>query len=57
MDDSSKNERVECAKCGQMLVRVNATGDAAADFIEVASGDTHACWINLPEEADHIRLD
>lgn len=53
----TKSQRVECAKCGQMLVRVNATGDAGKDFIEVASGDVHSCWVSLPEEADHIRLD
>ncbi len=57
MDEPSKSQRVECAKCGELLVRVNATGDAARDFIEVASGDAHACWVNLPETADHIRLD
>ncbi len=56
MDVPSKSERVECAKCGETLVRVNATGDAGEDFIEVASGDAHACWVNLPEKADHIRL-
>lgn len=57
MDEPSKNQRVECAKCGEMLVRVNATGDVEHDFIEVASGDAHTCWVNLPETADHIRLD
>jgi len=57
MSESSKSERVECAKCGEMLVRVNATGDPGEDFIEVASGDTHDCWAALPEKAEHIRLD
>ncbi len=57
MDEPDKRQRVECAKCGQTLVRVNASGDPVEDFIEVASGDTHACWIALPEEADHIKLD
>ncbi len=52
----SKPEHVECPKCGETLVRVNAA-KGQPDLIEVASGDTHTCWKDLPEEADHIRLD
>ena len=52
----SKAERVECSKCGELLVRVNATGDPGKDFIEVASQQEHACWQNLPEDAEHLRM-
>jgi len=52
----AESERVECPKCGQTLVRVNAA-KGQPDLIEVASGHTHECWKALPEEADHIRLD
>ena len=30
----SKSQHVECAKCGETLTRVNATGDPGKDFIE-----------------------
>jgi hypothetical protein len=52
-----KAEVVECAKCGETLVRVNATGDPAKDFIEKATRTEHDCWVNLPEDAEHLRFD
>ena len=57
MTDDGKVESVECAKCGEALVRVNATGDPVKDFIEKASRDEHACWVALPDDAEHLRLD
>lgn len=54
-DSLSKAQRVECPKCGEALVRVNATGDAAKDFIEVSSRQEHGCWKALPENAEHLR--
>jgi formylmethanofuran dehydrogenase subunit E len=53
----SKAQHVECAKCGETLVRVNATGDPGKDFIEKASRKEHGCWTALPDGADHLRLD
>jgi hypothetical protein len=53
----SEAERVECSKCGETLIRVNATGDPGKDFIEVASNQEHACWTQLPEGAEHLRMD
>lgn len=57
MADSSKAQVVECAKCGEALMRVNATGDPGKDFIELASRTEHACWQNLPSDAEHLRIE
>lgn len=50
-------DRTECDKCGETLVRTKRTEDEVADFIEVASGEHHGCWTQLPENAEHLRLD
>jgi hypothetical protein len=55
--DPSKQEHVGCPRCGETLVRVNATGDPDKDFVEVASQNKHHCWETLPEHAEHLRIE
>lgn len=56
-DRLSRAEQTECARCGETLVRVNATGDPGKDFVEKANLTEHACWSALPPNAEHLRLD
>lgn len=49
--------REECAKCGETLVRVFVTGNLYEDYREEASNQKHDCWLGLPEDAEHLRLD
>lgn len=50
-------ETVECELCGETLVRVNDDEEGRQDFREVASGNDHECWTQLPNGVEHIRLD
>lgn len=50
-------EQIECAECGETLVRISDTGDKFEDYRELAGLGRHACWANLPPDADHLRLD
>lgn len=48
----------ECSECGETLVRANLpAGDRRDALVEVASGQPHECWQNLPPDAEHLRLD
>lgn len=49
--------RIECDSCGQTLIRQAITDVPANDFVEAASLEAHQCWSQLPEEAEHLRLD
>ncbi len=49
--------QVECDQCGETLVRTVESDQPVNDFIEVASGRQHECWKQLPDNAEHIRLD
>lgn len=50
-------EEHECEDCGETLVRVAQTGNLKDDFREKSSYERHKCWVNLPEMAEHLRLD
>ncbi len=41
----------ECSDCGETLVRKTDHDK------EVASGLSHDCWSQLPEDSEHLRLD
>lgn len=59
---------IECADCGDSLVRASLTaytlvevaGSTAKVRVEQATTngiEAHQCWFNLPDDADHLRLD
>ena len=50
-------EHCECSNCGETLVRVLQDDGRLEDFKEVASGQEHECWSELPFEAEHLRID
>ena len=51
-------DKIECGLCGETLVRINDQHEGGSDdYREVASGEQHECWSQLPEGAEHMRLD
>lgn len=51
-------QQIECGLCGETLVRISADHEGASDdFREVASDQQHECWTQLPDDAEHVRLD
>lgn len=44
-------EHFACPDCGETLHKV-----ADDEFREVASDREHACWRELPEGAEHLRI-
>lgn len=50
--------KIECGLCGETLVRVTADHEGRGDdYREVATDQEHECWTQLPEGAEHMRLD
>lgn len=44
---------LQCPDCGETLVRKT---DEEESHLEVASGNQHDCWSQLPPDAEHLRI-